>query len=1211
MKHRYFDLRNIQLQWLLAFGVLFAVLPQGFSQDVNTPDTLTVHTPDTSQVVRDSLIMNFNNMPDSIALIQTERKGEFVDKKKNGKGRSLKGTEIVVDKNRYTIEELVTEVLVTGCLQAFNIEYDGDEDDGIGFFSGNGSLFPLDSGIIIGTGDVSTFVGPNQSNRITSNISEAGADDDLTTLNGTSSGIYDEQILEFDFIPAGDIVQFRFVFASDEYEEYFCSNFNDKFGFILSGPGINGPYSDNGENIATLTDGTIVSINNIGPGDCYGVNNSGFYTDVYQGTEFDGSTVVLTATAEVQACETYHIRILINDKGDSQYDSGVFLEANSFSSNDVEITAYGNGVLSATELYEGCYNNSLIVSRAGGDDSQELVVDVSYSPAGMNGTDILQLDGTPLPDQIILPPNVESDTLFYYAVPDGIAEPIESEQFTLTFYTGCPCDPSPTSISLDLNLYDPVGLVQPDILASNVECAGQSNGVVVVNPTGGSGTYEYQLDSGPWQTSNTFSGLAQGTYTVSVRDINYQLNCQPPVVVTGIEIEEPEPIVANAGLDKTVCFGQTFSLNGSGGAQFEWSPSDWLSATNVASPVVSPAGITNTPVTKTYTLTVRDANGSCPDTDDVVVTVNPTPVVNISADGNSVNTYNVCPDDVTTLAANISANTITSSSIYSWSTGETSATIDVSPNSSQSYDVTVENEYGCSDNDGISIQVFPIYVSVDAVTDVNCAEDADAGATVNVSGPAGIYPVTVAISSDQGYSGNLTFNEAGQQLLADLGVGSYSVTGTSTTIGCDASDSFIIEAVDDIPPQLQFNKAGDTLVVVVVASGPTAYVSVPQPVVTDNCSATFDNDYTGTTNASGDYPVGETIVTYTATDSNGNDVTLTQKVEVYTDGQFSISCPPDLTLGLNPEIVDFTIDMDQVVTSFPSNSYIPIDTTYSALSDPVPDLSGGDCDYYRTRTYIARWKHKNNNSTQDDECTRYYYYSQDDSAPTITCGPDISTTVSGVTSVTLSPQSPAVSDDCSDLADLTVTFVRSDGASNLTDPYPLGVTTITWTVTDESGNESQCVQTITVDSDTAPGGVDLGLSLWLKSNEGTYNGQLPSSNNGTVSLWDDYANNYDGVQSESTEMPVFSINTDDQYNFNPAIVFDGSNDYLISSLPTTGLESQHSIFFVATPSADGAVIGIGANSYLGFEGTAITYSLNNGVAVSKQYLMFILLEIHE
>jgi len=52
-------------------------------------------------------------------------------------------------------------------------------------------------------------------------------------------------------------------------------------------------------------------------------------------------------------------------------------------------------------------------------------------------------------------------------------------------------------------------------------CIGVANGSITVsNPTGGSGTYQYQINSGAWQSSNVFNGLTAGTYTVQIRDAN-------------------------------------------------------------------------------------------------------------------------------------------------------------------------------------------------------------------------------------------------------------------------------------------------------------------------------------------------------------------------------------------------------------------------------------------------------------------------------------------------------------------------------------------------------------------------------------------------------------------------------------------------------------------------------------------------------------------
>src|SRR5690606_13765989 len=62
----------------------------------------------------------------------------------------------------------------------------------------------------------------------------------------------------------------------------------------------------------------------------------------------------------------------------------------------------------------------------------------------------------------------------------------------------------------------------------------------------------------------------------------------------------------------------------------------------------------------------------------------------------------------------------------------------------------------------------------------------------------------------------------------------------------------------------------------------TATITVPSPLVNDPCGEgyTLTNSYTGTNNASGTYPIGETIVTWTIVDASGNITTCPQKITV-------------------------------------------------------------------------------------------------------------------------------------------------------------------------------------------------------------------------------------------------------------------------------------------------------------------------------------------
>jgi hypothetical protein len=79
--------------------------------------------------------------------------------------------------------------------------------------------------------------------------------------------------------------------------------------------------------------------------------------------------------------------------------------------------------------------------------------------------------------------------------------------------------------------------------------------------------------------------------------------------------------------------------------------------------------------------------------------------------------------------------------------------------------------------------------------------------------------------------------------------------------------------------------------------------------------------------------------------------------------------------------------------------------------------------------------------------------------PVITCPGGLTKfTDSGQFTATVNPGAPVASDNC---ALQSVTGVRSDGKA-LNAPYPIGVTLITWTARDASGNTASCGQSIAV-----------------------------------------------------------------------------------------------------------------------------------------------------
>ena len=255
---------------------------------------------------------------------------------------------IITTTDDYTVEELVQDVLIDSeCNQVFNITWSTGTNfgntNGIGFFDGNGSEWPFESGLIMTTGDVLQAPGPESGT-----ISEGGwpGDADLeNAIPGLNPGdTNDATIIEFDFIPVIDQMSFDFIFAAEEYGTFQCT-FTDAFAFLLTDP--NGittnlaivPNTTDPISVLTVRD----ELYNAG---CPSVNAE--YFDKYYGfpnglstllspTDFRGHTTVMTASATVIPNELYHIKLVVADDGDTLFDSAVFLAAGSFDIGDLDL----------------------------------------------------------------------------------------------------------------------------------------------------------------------------------------------------------------------------------------------------------------------------------------------------------------------------------------------------------------------------------------------------------------------------------------------------------------------------------------------------------------------------------------------------------------------------------------------------------------------------------------------------------------------------------------------------------------------------------------------------------------------------------------------------------------------------------------------------------------------------------------------------------
>ena len=241
---------------------------------------------------------------------------------------------ITVDPN-YSANELVELVLNNSCLEVTNTAMSASQS--VAYFNQNGTTFPITEGIIIRNGNTIFTQGQYTGANLSSTISTS-SDTYLQNLSNTSSGqttpIVDVAFLEFDFIPTSNSFSFDFLFASNEYGQFQCIS-NDIFAFALTDlntntttnlaviPGTNNPVSV--KNIRNAAYNPNCNSTNPGLFSIYNPNNPAAST-----LNMRGHTVVMTAASQVTPNTPYRIRLSIADYGDSDYDSAVFIAAGSF-----------------------------------------------------------------------------------------------------------------------------------------------------------------------------------------------------------------------------------------------------------------------------------------------------------------------------------------------------------------------------------------------------------------------------------------------------------------------------------------------------------------------------------------------------------------------------------------------------------------------------------------------------------------------------------------------------------------------------------------------------------------------------------------------------------------------------------------------------------------------------------------------------------------
>jgi gliding motility-associated-like protein len=500
----------------------------------------------------------------------------------------------------------------------------------------------------------------------------------INDLNVLSAGenYYNAAILEFDFIPVGDSIVFRYVFGSEEYTDntnftnYQCTEYNDKFGFLVSGPGISGGagYTNDAINIARLANGSEVGINSVnngtvgtsavpnGPVYCQNANIDWVqntpvpeYNGPISGTAPNGNTDVLFATlGGLTPGATYHIRLLIMDARDATYDAVVYIEAGSFTSPQPtsSINAYPQTI---------CEGDStlIVVNQSSGTPP----FTYTWSNGTVNNSSLSA-------DSIIVWP--VADSTFSVTVTDALSN-TSTSSITITVL------PVPDASITPAGPFCSEG---SSVTLNAATPGGTWSGTGITNPT-----------AGTFDPGNAGAGNHEIIYSVSGM-------CPAADTATVTVILSADASINSAG---PFCLSDSavqLTAVQSGGL---WSGSGITDPNNgTFDPSVAGAG--------THTISHGIA-GQCGDTSDIQITVHPLPDITVSA-----NPQTICSGDSALLTANGGIS-------YVWSPSGTGGSHYVTPSSTTVWNVTGTDVYGCINTAQVTVNVTDNYnATIDPVT---------------------------------------------------------------------------------------------------------------------------------------------------------------------------------------------------------------------------------------------------------------------------------------------------------------------------------------------------------------------------------------------------------------------------------------------------------------------------------------------------------------
>ncbi|NNE25284.1 MAG: hypothetical protein HKN09_00445, partial [Saprospiraceae bacterium] len=430
-------------------------------------------------------------------------------------------------------DNLIQNVFLGSGVEILDIKYFGDAQ-AVGLFDNAEPLIGINRGIIMTTGYATDATKTSDLIANEDTSLDTLEDEDLSGLLVNNIDLIDLAKYEISFIPSSDTLRFRYVFASEEYPDFVCSSTNDVFGFFIDGPNPNGGSYDF-KNIALIPDPMDpdmtsfldfpVSVNFVNSGEpgsfntaspyCEdplgSLNYSMYYNAVPDNQQpiYNAYLDVFIAEAAVIPCQAYTIKIAIADGRLGDFDSAVFLEEKSFTTNglvlDVNMPGLNGG------LAEGCEDGFLRFSLPQAiSEDKEINLRIIDSPSMANDA-ILNEDYILSTEAPVIRAGQKFVELHISALEDFISE--EEEYIRLAIQLD-PC--STDTIIFPVNDNSIIGLSLIDSLSSCADKAVQIPLDISVNDLGetrtfsNSNTYVHNTNDSIINAPIIVSGMAPG-----------------------------------------------------------------------------------------------------------------------------------------------------------------------------------------------------------------------------------------------------------------------------------------------------------------------------------------------------------------------------------------------------------------------------------------------------------------------------------------------------------------------------------------------------------------------------------------------------------------------------------------------------------------------------------------------------------------------------